>query len=91
MCRKLPVYAQPQNDCYGAIADMKYMWASDCLVPFSAPCDAIFSVAYGENRRSNPLRQMPRSAQSGPVNYWIKHFTMTSFQVPHLPLDQPMS
>ena len=28
--------------------------------------------------------------RSGPVSHWIKRFVMTLFQVPHLPLDQPM-
>jgi hypothetical protein len=38
-----------------------------CFVPFSAPCDAIFSVAYGENRRSDFTAQSLRCAVCCPA------------------------
>jgi hypothetical protein len=59
-------------------------------VPFSAPHDAILSVSFGDNRRSDSVPQRPKRAHNGPPAHeskWEPSVSLDALKAQKTPLD----
>ncbi len=54
---------RPTNGWCGAVAAIDLCYPNDRSVPFSASHDSVFSVSFGENRRSDSVPQRRLCAQ----------------------------